>query len=103
MDKTPYKPVAPYAHLKRVENEINTAESVEKIRQLAAKDGPKIGYKAFCLLLSGKMTSEAMKPAEACEDAAIMEQQGKTEEAQEIYRRVVAVFPDHPLAKSRLG
>jgi hypothetical protein len=103
MDKKPYSPVAPYADLKRVEGEINAAESVEKIRQLVTKDGPKVGYKAFCYMLSGKMTPEGMKPDEACVAAATLEQQGKTEEAMEIYRRVVAVFPDHPLAKSRLG
>jgi hypothetical protein len=103
MDKKPYSPVAPYAELKRVENEMNAAESVDKIRQLVAKDGPKVGYKAFCYMLSGKMTPEGMKADEACVAAAVLEQQGKLDEAMEIYRRVVAVYPDHPLAKSRLG
>ena len=56
MAKKPYSPVASYADLKRVEEEINRADTVDKIRTLVVKDGPKVGYKAFCYMLGGKMT-----------------------------------------------
>ncbi len=102
-DKKPYSPVAPYAELKRVEQELIAAVSVEKIKELVVKDGPKVGYKAFCYMLGGKMTPEAMKPDEACEAAAALETQGKTEEALEIYKRVVEVHPDHPLATGKVA
>jgi hypothetical protein len=103
MAKKPYSPVAPYAELKRVEQEIEAALTVEKIQKIVAKDGPKVGYKAFCYMLGGKMTPEGMKPDEACAAAEQMEAEGKFEEATEIYRRVVAVVPDHPLAKEKVG
>ena len=65
MAKKPYSPVASYSDLKRVEGLINQAQTVETIRKLVVKDGPKVGYKAFCYMLCGKMTPEAMKPDEA--------------------------------------
>ena len=102
MAKKPYSPVASYTDLKRVENEINAAHTVDKIRQVVAKDGPKVGYKAFCYMLGGKMTPEAMKPDEACVAAATLEQQGNTEEAVTIYKRVVEFHPNHPIAKSKV-
>jgi len=101
--KKAYSPVASYEDLKQVEAELNTAQTVEKIRQIVIKDGPKVGYKAFCYMLGGKMTPEAMKPDEACVAAATLEQQGKTEEALEIYKRVVEVHPDHPLAAGKVA
>lgn len=103
MAKKPYSPVAAYADLKRVEQEINAAQTVEKIKKLVVSDGPKVGYKAFCYMLGGKMTPEAMKPDEACQSAASLEQQGKTDEATEIYKRVLAVHPDHAVAKGKIG
>jgi hypothetical protein len=45
--KKPYSPVAAYSDLKRVEEAINNARSVEKIREIVIKDGPKVGYKAI--------------------------------------------------------
>jgi hypothetical protein len=103
MAKKSYNPVASYSDLKRVEGEINKAETVKQIRDLVYKDGPKIGYKAFCFMLGGRMTPEAMKPDEACEAAAALEQQGKSEEATEIYQKVVAEHPDHPQAKGKVS
>ena len=103
MAKKPYSPVADYSSLKRVEASINSAESVNKIREIVVKDGPQVGYKAFCYLLGGKMTAEAMKPEEACSQAAIFEQQGKLDEAMEIYKKVLAAHPEHPIARSKIG
>lgn len=103
MARKPYSPVATYSELKRVEDEINKAQTIDKIREIVYTDGPKVGYKAFCYMLGGRMTPEAMKPDEACLAAATLEQQGKDEEAMEIYKRVVAVHPDHSLAKAKAG
>lgn len=102
MAKKPYSPVAPYADLKRVEDLINTAQTVDDIRKLVKEDGPKVGYKAFCYMLAGSMTPEAMKPDEACVAAAQWEQQGQTAEAQAIYKKVLEKHPEHPLAKGKL-
>jgi hypothetical protein len=103
MSKKPYEPVASYADLKQVEQEINKAETVQKIRDLVLKEGPKVGYKAFCYILGGRMTPESMKPDEACSVAATLEQQGKTEEAMAIYQAVLKAHPDHPLARSKVA
>lgn len=103
MAKKPYEPVASYADLKRVEQELNRAETVAKIRELVVKDGPKVGYKAFCYMLAGKMTAEAMKPDEACTTAATLEQQGKTEEAMAIYKEVLKAHPDHVMARGKVA
>jgi len=102
MAKKPYSPVAPYPELKRVEGEINRADTVDKIRALVVKDGPTIGYKAFCYMLGGKMTPEAMKPDEACVAAAGLEQTGNDEEATNIYKKVIEAHPDHPIAKNKI-
>jgi|GEM_PF-1106283 len=102
MAKKAYSPVATYSELKRVEGEINQAQSVEKIRKIVYKDGPKVGYKAFCYMLGGRMTPEAMKPDEACVAAATLEQAGKADEAMDIYKKVLEVHPEHPLAKSKV-
>ena len=102
MAKKPYSPVATYSELKRVEGEINQAQTVEKLRKIVYKDGPKVGYKAFCYMLGGRMTPEAMKPDEACVAAATLEQAGKTDEAMDIYKKVLEVHPEHPLAKSKV-
>jgi hypothetical protein len=100
--KKPYSPVAGYSDLKQVEQAIEAAQSVEKIRQIVVKDGPKVGYKAFCYMLGGKMTPEAMRPDEACVAAASLEQQGETETAMAIYKKVLADHPDHPIAKGKV-
>ena len=102
MAKKPYEPMASYADLKYVEQEINKAQTIERIRELVLKEGPKVGYKAFCYMLGGKMTAEGMKPDEACVAAAELEAQGKSAEAQEIYKKVLEVLPDHPIAKSKV-
>ena len=102
MARKPYSPVASYADLKRVEGELERATTVDKIREIVLKDGPKVGYKAFCYMLGRRMTPEAMKPDEACVAAATLEQEGDPQAAQEIYRQVVAVHPDHPLASSKI-
>lgn len=103
MPQKPYSPIATYAELKRVEGLINQAQSVDALRKIVYTDGPKVGYKAFCYMLAGRMTPEAMKPDEACAVAAGLEQAGKTEEAQAIYKKVAEVHPDHPIAKSKVG
>ncbi len=103
MPKKPYSPVAPYLELKRVEKLINEAQTIESIRTLVGKDGPKIGYKAFCYMLGSKMTPEAMKPDEACVEAAMLEQQGQAQEAQEIYKKVIEVHPNHQVAKIKVA
>lgn len=97
----PYAPVASYTDLKRVENLLTEAQTADEIRRVCATDGPKVGYKAFCYMLTNKQTAEAMKPDEACIAAVALEQQGKQAEAQTIYKRVLAAFPDHPLAKEK--
>ena len=102
MAKKPYSPVASYADLKRVEGEINKAETIDRIREIVSKDGPKVGYKAFCYMLGQRMTPEAMKPDEACLVAANLEQEGETERAQEIYQRVIAAHAAHPIASGKL-
>ena len=102
MARKPYSPVASYTDLKRVEGLINEAQTVEAIRKLVVKDGPKVGYKAFCYMLGGKMTPEAMKADEACVAAATLEQQGNEDEAMAIYKRVLEVHPDHPVAKEKV-
>ena len=102
MAKKPYSPIAPYTDLKRVEGLINKAQTVDDIRQITAKDGPKVGYKAFCYMLTNMMTPEGMKPDEACIVAVSLEQEGKTEEAQAIYKKVAEVHPDHPLVKGKV-
>ena len=103
MAKKPYTPVASYSELKRVEGEINKAGTIDKIRDIVYKDGPKVGYKAFCYILGGRMTPEAMKPDEACTAAATLEQQDKEEEAMEIYKKVIEAHPNHAIAKSKVG
>jgi hypothetical protein len=65
MAQKAYSPVATYADLKRVEVALQQAQTADDVRKLCAADGPKIGYKAFCYLLMGKMTADAMKPDEA--------------------------------------
>lgn len=103
MAKKPYSPVASYSDLKRVEGEIDKAQSVEDVRKIVIKDGPKVGYKAFCYMLGGRMTPEGMKPDEACVAAATLEQQDETEQAMAIYKRVLDVHPDHAIAKGKVS
>ena len=103
MAKKPYAPVATYEELKRVEGEIDKAQSVADLRKLVNKDGPKVGYKAFCYMLGGKMTPEAMKPDEACAAANMLEQRGNPAEALDLYKKVVVAHPDHPVAKSKVN
>ena len=103
MAKKPYSPVASYSELKRVEGEIDKAQSVDDLRKIVVKDGPKVGYKAFCYMLGGRMTPEGMKPDEACVAAATLEQQDETEQAVAIYKRVLDVHPDHAIAKSKVS
>ena len=102
MSKKPYSPVVSYSELKRVEGEINKAQTIDDIRKLVSRDGPKVGYKAFCYMLGDRMTPEAMKPDEACVAADTLEQQGETEEAIELYKKVLDQHPDHPLAKGKV-
>jgi len=102
MAKKPYSPVATYSELKRVEGEINQAQTVEKLRKIVYKDGPKVGYKAFCYMLGSRMTPEAMKPDEACIAAAALEKAGKADEAMDIYKKVLEVHPEYPDAQGKV-
>lgn len=103
MARKPYSPIAPYAKLKEVEKALQRAQTADDVRNLARKYGADIGYKAFCYLLMGKMTPEAMKPDEAAILAFEYEQQGEVAAAREIYQRILEAHPQHPLAKSRLS
>ncbi|MBK7919743.1 MAG: hypothetical protein IPJ94_26490 [Chloroflexi bacterium] len=58
-----------------------------------------MGYKAFCYLLTGKMTPEGMKPEEAAASAAALEAERQDEAAQEIYRRIQTEHPWPQAAK----
>ncbi len=102
MAKQAYTPLASYADLKRVENLITQAQTIDDVRKIVDKDGPKVGYKAFCYMFTGKMTPESMKADEACVEAARLEQQGKKDEALVIYKKVLEAHPDHPLAKGKV-
>ena len=103
MASKPYSPVASYAELKRVAEAVDAAQTIAELRRLVNSDGPKVGYKAFCYMLGGKMTPEAMKPDEACAAAAALAQAGDAPAAQAIYRAVLAAHPDHPVAKALAG
>jgi hypothetical protein len=96
-----YTPVASYEQLKLAETAVTQATTADHIREATRQHGAKIGYKAFCYLLTGKMTPEGMKPDEAAATAAALEEAGKTDEAQAIYRLILAEYPDHPLAKEK--
>ncbi|MBK8989598.1 MAG: hypothetical protein IPM39_26665 [Chloroflexi bacterium] len=98
-----YAPVASYEQLQQAETAINGATTVADIREATRQHGAKVGYKAFCYLLTGKMTPEGMKPDEAAATAVTRQAAGQTAEAQEIYRRILAEHPDHPLAKQATG
>lgn len=97
-----YAPVASYEQLKQAEAAINSAATVDDIREATRQHGSKIGYKAFCYLLTGKMTPEGMKPEEAAATAVALTETGQTTEAQAIYRRILAEHPNHPLAKQAM-
>jgi hypothetical protein len=96
-----YAPVASYEQLKLAETAVTQATTADHIREATRQHGAKIGYKAFCYLLTGKMTPEGMKPDEAAATAVVLEEAGKTDEAQAIYRLILAEHPDHPLAKEK--
>lgn len=98
-----YTPVASYEQLKQAEVSINKSQTADDVREATKQHGAKIGYKAFCYLLTGKMTPEGMKPDEAAAMAVTLEARGKTGVAGEIYRRILAEHPDHALAKERLS
>jgi hypothetical protein len=101
MAKQSYSPLASYADLKRVESLLNQVQTVDDVRKIVEKDGPKVGYKAFCYMFTNKMTPEAMKPDEACVEAAKLEQSGQEDAAKAVYKRVLEAHPDHPLAKGK--
>ena len=102
MAKKPYSPVAPYADLVEVEKQLNSATDTSDIRKLVVSHGPKVGYKAFCYMLGGKMTAAAMKPDDACTAAAEMEAAGDFEGALAIYKEVAASHKDHPVATKKI-
>lgn len=101
MAKQSYSPLASYSELKRVEGLLNQAQTIDDVRKVMDKDGPKVGYKAFCYMFTNKLTPEAMKTDEACVEALKLEQSGQAEEARAIYKKVLEAHPDHPLAKGK--
>ena len=102
MAKKPYSPVAPYSDLVAVETMLEQATSVDEVRKIVVSHGPKIGYKAFCYMLGGRMTAAAMKPDEACIEAARLEQSGQIEAALGLYKAIIASHPEHPIAAPKL-
>lgn len=103
MAKKPYSPMASYEVLKEVEQKLNQAATADDVARLVTSHGTKVGYKAFCYMLSGKMSAAAMKPNDACTDAATLEQEGNIEEALAIYKAVLAVHPTHPMAVAKVA
>ena len=103
MSRQSYAPVASYADLKRVETLLAAAAVADDVRQACANHGAKIGYKAFCYLLMGKMTPEGMKPDEACTEALLLESAGNSAAALDIYRKILAEHPDHPIAQKAIN
>ncbi len=101
--KKTYTPTASYTQLKQVEQLINEAKTIDDIRHLVEKQGPKIGYKAFCYILGQKMTPEAMKADEATVAAFTLEQEGHVEESMAIFKRILEAHPDDSLAKSKVS
>ena len=101
--KKSYSPVASYEQLKQAETAIDKAETAVDVREATKQYGAKIGYKAFCYMLTEKMTAEGMKPDEAGETAVALEAAGQVDDAQEIYRRMLAAHPEHVLAKEKVG
>lgn len=102
MARKPYSPMAPYEALNQVEKLLKQAQTADDVRKLVLAHGPKVGYKAFCYMLGGKLTAAAMKADEACLEAAKLEDEGKVEEALAIYKQVAAVHADHPLAAGKV-
>ena len=102
MAKKPYSPVAEYSKLKEIDGLLKDSNTADDVRKLVVQHGPKVGYKAFCYLLGGKMSAAAMKPDDACVDAAQLERQGQIEAATAIYKDVVAFYPEHPIAVEKL-
>lgn len=103
MSKKSYTPVVSYAQLKQVEAKLQQAQTIEDIRKIVTTDGNKVGYKAFCYMLMGKMTPEAMKPDEAAMAAIELQQEGNHKAAKDIFQQILAAHPEHPIATRPLG
>jgi hypothetical protein len=103
MSKKPYSPMASYSDLKDVEKQLKLASTAEDVRKLVISHGAKVGYKAFCYMLSGRQTAAQMKPDEACVAAHGLEEGGDKEAALAIYKEVIAAHPDHSMAKARIA
>lgn len=59
-----YTPVASYDQLKEAEAAIYNATTVDDIRKATRQHGSKVGYKAFCYLLTGKRKKTAVASAQ---------------------------------------
>jgi len=97
-----YTPTSSYAELKEVADKLATAQSADQLRTLCQQYGTKIGYKAFCYLMTNKMTAESMQPDQSAEIGVKLLAQGQTAAAREIFKRIVAFYPEHPIAKQHL-
>ena len=102
MAKKTYSPMSAYTDLATVENLLKAATTAEEIRSLVNSHGPKVGYKAFCYMLGGKLSAAAMKPDDACTAAAELEATGNIEAALIIYKEVAATHKDHVIANEKI-
>jgi hypothetical protein len=96
-----YTPLAPYSKLKKAEEAINAAGTIDQLREAMLRHGPQIGYKAFSYMFTGKLTPEGMKPDEAAMEAVKLELQGDLNKADQIYRRILEVHPQHSIALAK--
>ncbi|MEM7033179.1 MAG: hypothetical protein AAF629_26740 [Chloroflexota bacterium] len=102
MAKKAYSPMCTYEDLVAVEKQLTTATTADEIRKLVSSHGPKVGYKAFCYMLGGKMSAAAMKPNDACAAAASLEASGDVEAALTIYKEVATAHKEHALANQKV-
>ena len=103
MSKKPYSPMASYESLIEVEQKLAAATSADELRKLVNSHGPKVGYKAFCYMLGGKMSAAGMKPDEACVEAAKLEQAGNVDAALAIYKAIAEAHKEHPIAVPKIA
>jgi hypothetical protein len=95
-----YAPVASYEQIKQAEAAINSAATVADSREVTRQHGAKVGYKAFCYLLTGKLTPEGIKPDEAAATAVALEESGKR-----VRRKpsITAFWPNIPTTRWQNG
>lgn len=60
-----------YRDLKRVESQLNRAQTADDLRYIAAQEGSRVGYKTLALLLTGRTTPEKLRPSEVPYEQAL--------------------------------